>query len=166
MPQRVWPTLGSVAPWPTLSLPLPQCIRPTLGGVAPWPMLSLPSPQHVRPTLSSVALRPTLSLPSPQRVWLTLGGVAPRPTRPPSAACQLCRPKPLLALQLPANAAPLQASRASSSPACIANVQERPCVAVAAKSGRQAGHGGGGGKATGRWFGLPLSVMQEQHIQP
>ncbi len=98
--------------------------------------------------------------------WLTLGGIVPQPTQPASAARQPCWPKPLLALQLPVDAAPLQALHASSSPACIANKQEWPCVAVAAKSGGQAGRGGGGSKATGKWFGLPPSVMQEQCVWP
>jgi hypothetical protein len=80
----------------------------------------------------------------------TLGGIALRPTRPAGAACQPCRPKPSLALQLPVVVAPPQAPRASSSPARILNVQERPCIAVAVKSGGQAGRGGGGGEATGR----------------
>jgi hypothetical protein len=107
-----------------------------------------------------------LTLPLPQHVQPTLGGVAPWPTRPAGAACQPCQPKPSLALQLPVDAAPSRAPHASSSPARIANVQERPRVAVAAKSGGRAGRGGGGGEATGRWFGLPPSVVQEQRICP
>jgi hypothetical protein len=75
-----------------------------------------------------------------------------------------CWPKPSLALQLPVDAAPLQAPHTSSSPACIANVQEQPRVTVAAKSGGQARCGGGGGKAIGRWFGQPPSIGQAQCI--
>jgi hypothetical protein len=85
-PQRVRPTLGSIAPRPTRSPPLPQRVRLTLGDIPPWPM-------------------PTLPL--PQRVWPTLSGVALRPMHPAGAACQPCQPKPLLALQLPVDAAPL-----------------------------------------------------------
>jgi hypothetical protein len=106
------------------------------------------------------------TLPLLQRVQPTLGGVAPWPTRPAGTACQPCQPKPSLTLQLPVNAAPPRAPHASSSPACIANVQERPPVAVAAKFGGQVGRGGSGGEATGRWFGLPPSVVQEQRVHP
>ncbi len=84
------------------------------------------------------------------------GNVAPWPMRPAGAACLPCRPKYFLALQLPVDAAPPRVLRASSSPACIVDMQERPPVAVAAKSGEQAGcGGGGGGKATGRWCRRP-----------
>jgi hypothetical protein len=86
--------------------------------------------------------------------------------RPAGAARQPRQPKPLLMLQLPVDAAPPQAPHVSSSPACIANVQERPRVAVTAKSGGRAGHVGSGGKARGRWFGLPPSVVQEQRVRP
>jgi hypothetical protein len=75
-----------------------------------------------------------------------------------------CWPKPSLALQLPVDAAPPRAPHTSSSPACIANVQEQPCITVAAKSGRQAGCGGGGGKAMGRLLGRPPSIGQEQCV--
>jgi hypothetical protein len=129
-------------------------------------MLSLLLPQRIHPTLRGVVLLPALSQSSPQHVWPTLGGVAPRPTRPASAACQPCWPKPLLTLQLPVNAAPLQVPFASSSPARIANMQERPCFAVTAKSGGQAGHGGSGSKAIGKWFELLPSVVQEQCVWP
>ncbi len=180
MLQRAWPTMGDGAPWPTRNPPTPQCIQPTLGKNVRRPMLSLSSPQRVWPTLGSVALwpmfsllspqrlqltlggvapRPTLSLPSPQRVWLTLSGIAPWPTCPAVAAYQPRQPKPLLALQLPVNGDPPQAPYTSSNPACIANMQEQPHVAVAAKSGGQVGRGGGSSKATGRWFGLLPSVM-------
>ncbi len=149
---------------PTLSSM--QHILPNLCNVAPRPILTLPSPQHVLPTLCNVASRPTPTLPSPQRIRPTLGGVALRPTRPASTAPQPRRPKPSLALQLPVNNAPPGAPHASSSPARIADVQERPSVVVAAKSGRQVGHGGGGGKAIGRWFGLLPSCVREQRVRP
>jgi hypothetical protein len=83
---------------------------------------------------------------------------------PAGAACQLCWPKPLLALQLPVNAAPTQVPRASSSPACIANLQEQPPVGVAAMSGGQARCGGGSSNAIGRWSGRPPSIGKEQCV--
>jgi hypothetical protein len=176
---RCWPTLflarpphGNVAPWSTPFLPklqtlptpptpflrlnlLPSSMAPqTKSDTVPRQILTPPTPQRVRPTLSVVTCWPHWPMLSPVR--------PPRGNVPwwPSL------PKPLLALWLPVDAASPQAPCASSSSAHIANVQERPYVVVAAKSGGQARHGGGGGEAIGRWFGGPPSIMQEQCVWP
>jgi hypothetical protein len=137
---------------------------PTLGNIDPWPTPSPSTPQRIQPTLSDNATRPTPTLMMLQRIWPTLWDVALWPMRPVGAACQPCWPKPLLTLQLPVNAAPPQVPRMSSSLAHIANLQEQPCVAVAAKSGGRAGCGGGSSNAIGRWSGRPPSIGQEQCI--
>ena len=82
------------------------------------------------------------------------------------AARQPRQPKPLLAHQLPVDAAPPQAPHTSSSPARIANVREGSHVVVPTKSGSQAGRQGIGNKAIERWLGRPPSVMKEQRIWP
>jgi hypothetical protein len=117
-----------------------RSILPLPGNNAHWQEPSLPTLQHNLPTLGDIVPQLTPTPPTLQHIW----------------------PKPLLMLQLPVDAAPPQALRVSSSLACIANVQERLCVAVIAKSGVQAGCGGGGGNAIGRWFGRLPSIGQEQ----
>jgi hypothetical protein len=154
------PLPGNNAHWQESSLPTLQRNPPTLGNIAPRPTPTPPMAQRIQPALSNHAPRPMPTLLMSQCVWPTLGNVAPWPTHPAGAACQPCRPK--LALQLPVDAAPQQALHASSSPAHIANVQEQPCFAVVAKSGGQAGCGGGGSNAIGRWFGWLPSIGQEQ----
>jgi hypothetical protein len=157
---------------PTLQPMMPQTL-PALPMPFLWPNL-LPSSMAPR-TKSNVVPRWILTPPMPQRIWPTLNIVTCWPCRPKLSPMRPpcgnvpwwpCLPKPLLALRLPVNAASPRVPRASSSPAHIANVQEWPCAVVAAKSDRQAGHGCGGGKAIGRWFGWPPSIVQEQCVRP
>jgi hypothetical protein len=122
-----------------------------------------PMPHRMRPPHMDVARWPVHPVGA---AHLPRGNIAPWPTRPAGAACLPRWPKPFLALQLPVDAAPPKAPCASSSPAHIADVQERHHIAVAAKSGGRAGCGGGGGNATGRWCGLPPSIVQEQRFLP
>jgi hypothetical protein len=75
-------------------------------------------PQRVR-RASSSPVRITYVQEQPLQVLRT-----PQSVRPPRGDVVRWphQPKPLLALQLPVIAAPLRAPRASSSPACIANM--------------------------------------------
>ena len=91
------------------------------------------------------------------------GDVACLPMRLAGAACQPRRPNPWLARQVAVVAAPSRAPHMSSSPR-IANVQDQPHVAVAPKCG-QTRRQGGGGKAIGRWFRRPPSIVQEQRVR-
>jgi hypothetical protein len=158
--------LPDIAHWPCWTALSPA--RPSHGNVAPWRVMSPPKLQHAPPTLlmpSLARLPPIVAV--PQRVRRTSSSPVPiayvqewppRVPRTPQSVlppcvdvvCWPCRPKPSLALQLPVVAAPPRAPRASSSPARIANMQERPHIAVAVKSGGQARRGGSGSKATGR----------------
>jgi hypothetical protein len=149
---RARPSCGNIACRPCWLPPTPLTLHPMMPQILP----NLPTP-FLRPNLLPSSMAPQtksvvvprwiLTPPTLQHVWPTLGGIACQPhwpmlspMRPPcgNVAWWPHLPKPLLALRLPVNAASPRALRTSSSPAHIANVQERPCVVVAAKSGRQA----------------------------
>jgi hypothetical protein len=156
-PQRMQLTLGDIATrrcWPTLSLARPSC-----GNVACWacwPMLSPAWPPH-----GDIAPRSMPFLPTSQQAVLSCGNVVPWPApsppmlqckRPPPGNVAHWPPWPMLspAWPPPVITICLPLPCVCSIPACIAGRRERPHIAVAAKSGKQAGHGGVDGKATGR----------------